>query len=123
MTLPDTLDVDDDGYPDEARLAEISAADAVEDGARWMVETFPKLAASLGYGHVDVTDVFGEPEKRIEFSTGGWSGCEDFIAAVLQNTMLNAMYYHSWQRGGHHEFRVPLSALKETTDPAIPAGN
>ncbi len=107
--LPDTLDVDDDGYPDDARLEQIRTADSVGTGGRWLIETFPELAKSLGYASCEVTDgldILDHPEKRITFSTGGWSGCEDFIAAVLGNLMINMMFYYSWQRGGHYELRV-----------------
>lgn len=115
-TLPDTLDVDSDGYPSEARLEQIRTADTVGTGARWMVETFPKLCEELRpYAYCEVTygwDIMQEPEYVIGLSTLGWSGCEDFINAVLGNMMLNVMYYSAWRRGGHHEFRVSKSALK-----------
>ena len=45
--LPGTLDMDGDGYPSDARLEQIRTADSVETGARWMVDTFPELAAEL----------------------------------------------------------------------------
>jgi hypothetical protein len=113
--LPDTLDCDDAPYPDETRLQQIREGDAVHHGARWMVETFPKLAEELApYAYCEIThgaDVLGYPEHVISFSTSGWSGCEDFIEAVLGNTMLHMMYYSAWKRGGHHEFRVSRKAV------------
>lgn len=108
--LPDALDIDDDGYPSEDRLQQIREGDGAKNGATWLVEIFPRLAASLPYAYCSVedgTDFLEEPETRIKFSTGGWSGCEDFIEAVLGNITIAALYYHSWERGGHYEFRVP----------------
>ena len=113
-TLPESLECDSGPYPDDDCLQQIRDADAMRDGARWMVEMFPELASELEpYAHCEVTidvDVFGNPEHVISFSTGGWSGCEDFINAVLGNVLLNVMYYSAWKRGGHYEFRVPISA-------------
>lgn len=109
--LPDEIQIDGDGYPDDVTLDQIRAASAIEDGAAWMRETFPRLAAELPYGSVNVTDVtdfLGKPIKRIEFHTGGWSGCEDFINAVLGNLMLHMMFYAEWRRGGLHVFEVPF---------------
>ena len=116
IELPDTLSVYSGPYPDEDRLAQISAADSIKDGPRWLVDTFPKLVTELApYGQCEVTHgvgILGNPEFVISFSTGGWSGCEDFIDAVLQNTMLNVMYYSAWKRGGHYEFRVSESQYR-----------
>ena len=47
--LPDNLNIDDDGYPDEAVLDQIRAADTIGTGARWMVEVNESyLAAKRG---------------------------------------------------------------------------
>ena len=114
-TLPDDIGTDQDGYPDDAKLRQITEADAVAGGARWMVETFPLLAGTMRpYAHCEVfdtLDAMDRPAKRIEFSTGGWSGCEALVNAVLGNPWLRVHYY-SWRRGGHYVFEVPVSALK-----------
>lgn len=117
-TLPDTLNLDENGYPSDERLKQISETPAIEDGARWMVDVFPSLANSMSpFGVCEVVDEcnsFDEPVKRIEFYTQGWSGCEDFIGAVLANTMLRMMYYEAWRRGGHHTFVVTQNAYEES---------
>lgn len=115
--FPTTLDVDDGPYPSEAALDAIRTADAVKHGARFMVHTFPLLCAELApYAYCNVSkqnnELYGEV-WRIEFSTQGWSGCEDFIAAVLGNMMVRMMWYESWRRGGHYTFAVPCSQVKE----------
>jgi hypothetical protein len=103
--FPDTLDVDENDYPDDERLKEISQADAVGVGGRWLVKVFPGLVESLSYGTVTVTEL--EDETSIRVATGGWSGIEDLIAAVLGNALLRLMYYAAWNRGGVHFFVVP----------------
>jgi hypothetical protein len=111
--LPQNMVVDVDGYPDEAALAAITAGESIGPaGARWMIETLPRLAQRIPYAACEVSDatgMLGEPIKRIIFHTQGWSGCEDFVAAVLANTMLHMCYYAEWRRGGHHTFEVSLS--------------
>ena len=114
VCLPETLDVDDDGYPSEDSLMDIAGGsvfirDDVDAGKRWMLETFPKLAAEIGHGRCEIedgVDFLGRPKKVIHYSTHGWSGCEDFICAVLSNPMLSLLYYASWCRGGHYTFEV-----------------
>lgn len=112
--LPTTLDCDAGPYPSDERLNEIPLGDAT---ARWMVDVFPKLAAELKpFGHCMVSDGTGtmrEPVKIIEFSTGGWSGCESFIDAVLGNAVIHLTYYAMWRRGGHYTFTVSASQLEE----------
>lgn len=115
--FPTTLDVDDGPYPSEAALDAIRTADAVKYGANFMVHTFPLLCAELApYAYCSVSERdgdFGRPVWLIEFSTNGWSGCEDFIDAVLGNMMVRMMWHESWRRGGHYTFAVPCSQVKE----------
>ncbi len=107
----DSLNIDANGYPDEAVLERIRALD--DDFLRFMLEDFPVLAeqAACIYGKItseDVKDVIGRPVRRLTFVTGGWSGCEDFIEAVLCIPIVRLLYYAAWFRGGKHVFEVPL---------------
>ena len=48
--------------------------------------------------------------QTLELHTGGWSGNEEIIAALMQNHML---YYHwmniqMWRAGGHYYFKLRL---------------
>jgi len=38
-------------------------------------------------------------------ATGGWSGNEDIINAIMDNTMVKIAYYYQWTRGGAYVFR------------------
>jgi len=39
-------------------------------------------------------------------SSGGWSGCEDVIGALGENTVFWLMCWRSSRRGGHFEFET-----------------
>ena len=43
--------------------------------------------------------------QRAMFSTGGWSGAEDLIDAMMENPRLKHRHIE-WHRGGHHVFDV-----------------
>ena len=94
-TLADPLD--DDGYPTEAALKQISmwshndtegALEAVRSLWHW-----PDYARRNG--------------DEFEFITGGWSGNESLISALEENLLLRALCWWSSERGGRHVWRLP----------------
>lgn len=103
-TWPDDLEVDANGYPSDAAVEAISMV-AVADARRWLLEVFPDALRATGYAKVSVVD--SETERRIEFSTGGWSGAEAIAWAVLEHPVMR-LYRSSEFRGGHYVFKVPL---------------
>lgn len=98
------LDLDDDGYPTEESLRQIAQAP---------IRSRKDCAALLGHvrsiwqwGPTQVTEENG----MFRLSTGGWSGNEDIVAALQDNTMFWALCWESSRRGGHHVFRVGVMA-------------
>lgn len=49
-------------------------------------------------------------ERMLELHTGGWSGNEEIIHAILSNTVLInlKMKYIAWNIGGHYYFVISL---------------
>lgn len=51
---------------------------------------------------------WGEPIIAVAFHTGGWSGAEDLIDAMLRNFWINHLHT-KWERGGHFYFELPVT--------------
>lgn len=100
---PTDLDVDADGYPDDDRIDEVAMV-AMMDARRWLHDELPHLWDSIRRGRVSTRETFGG--KEIHVYTGGWSGCESLINAVLKHIMM-ARYCKEQTRGGGYTFVVP----------------
>ena len=96
--------MDTDGYPDEQELARIQA---------WPAEDFRGLMEFV-YSLWQYKDLrWGWTqgmEYRYQLSTGGWSGNESIIGALQLNVMFWLMCWVSSRRGGHYEFKVPITS-------------
>jgi len=104
---------DRNGYPTEATLERIRT---------WPINTMADAAAAMDYAGLawsypdrwklieryEDPDWPSFPKRLYKFSTGGWSGNEDIVAAIEANQMLTMLGAWSWQRGGHYEYRFPL---------------
>ena len=108
--------MDADGYPTEDELEKIKTWGA-NDYFGWF--EFIKTcwwAADWGWSEEDGTERFSpnEPVHWWRISTGGWSGNESVIAAMLSTKIAQGgsglwdMAWYSTRRGGHYEFLLPL---------------
>lgn len=114
----------DEGYPAEAWIAQLDALDATAldftDAADFLTNRLPVIAETIFCLTVRVEDGKDEllrkvPVKRIEYHTGGWSGAEDLIQAMLKQFWIT--HFHTrWERGGHFYFEVPVAAMRGLAD-------
>jgi len=44
--------------------------------------------------------------QTVYMSTGGWSGNEDIISAMMENHMFLSLYWQKSRRGGHYTFKL-----------------
>ena len=97
-----------DNYPDEADLKRITEWPMKSEEEFEQVMEFVKRI-----WHWDFVVKEGGAWR---LATGGWSGNEDIISAMMQNFMLLAMAWQSSHRGGLHWFAWPVRDQKDPGD-------
>lgn len=63
----------------------------------------------------DIRDDLSDKIVLVTCSTGGWSGNEDLIGALQQNTMAWALTWQESRRGGHYKFEMSNMGGKENS--------
>ena len=111
----DTPEADGDGYLTEEWLDLLRAKEfTVSEARQFLLETFPEAAELMQpYATIRISDVKDRPAKEIYFATGGWSGCEDLIEAMLSQPLI-AYHHTQWKRGGAYWFEAPNPQAGET---------
>lgn len=98
----------EDGYPTEEFLNALDCADVnYEEAKKILTEYLPSWCENISCCWIKISDKPNSNVKKIEFSTGGWSGAEDLISILLKKIYIQ-MFYAAWQRGGHFTFEVPV---------------
>ena len=100
----------DDGYPTDESLERLEKCEFTPATARaFLTDDLPAIAGQIAYMQVwteDARDDFDKPVVRVSYATGGWSGAEDLIDAMLSHFWIR--YYHTmWKRGGLFVFELP----------------
>jgi hypothetical protein len=99
--------MDNEYYPEESELSLIEKWDTsdiinllsfIED--RWWCKDWGFIKSW------DKDLIHGKPIIKLELHTGGWSGNESIIYALLKNWMFKTMWYSQWNRGGHYRFEI-----------------
>lgn len=105
--LPDILSVD--GYPTDEWLEFIKQYRP--DESMPIMDFVETLRDTWEYreSHFKLDEPVGD-KRNLVLITGGWSGNEDIVSAVLSNLWLKEIYmkYMMWQRGGAYYFEVKL---------------
>ena len=92
---------DNNGYPIDAELQTIRDW-PYPKGHRGLLEYVEELWWAPEWG-------ISTEGSEWSISTGGWSGNEEIIGALQENTMFWLMCWVQSRRGGHYIFRVPAS--------------
>lgn len=93
------LELDDDGYPTDETLEAIKNFEVNGDED---CEKLLQMASQVWlYPDYFTKD---EPTGCWFVSTGGWSGNEDVIRALVENHVFWALYWKQTQVGGHYVF-------------------
>lgn len=94
------------GYPTDESLVALAGAELefgeAEDFLRRVLSDCAANCCASYNARLDLRDL-SRPKVFLEFSTGGWSGAEDLIEALLRHPVIE-MHHLQWQRGGHYVF-------------------
>ncbi len=101
----------EEGYPTDASIERLAGANFdMHDADAFLRNDLPAIAE--GIACLSVSSQPGEgwrgPVLALEFHTGGWSGAEDLIDAMLKNFWINHLHT-KWERGGHFYFELSAS--------------
>lgn len=107
MTPPDEL-LDNEGYPTDEWLEFLRKYNpgSNEEALKFVKEVLPDGWYYWVWG-VKLRRKY-RGRRILELHTGGWSGNEDVINAMLSNMYLTGIYmqYMKWYRGGHYYFEI-----------------
>ena len=100
--------LDDNGYPTDEWLAFLKT---YQPDHTLPILSFVNVVLSDGWYYPDWGFDLHRKYKgktKFELHTGGWSGNEDIIRAILSNIHLThfAMKYYQWRSGGHYYFEI-----------------
>jgi hypothetical protein len=115
--LISTLD-SGDGYLADAWLNRLRAFKfTLHEAARflvWLPNIKPHLACCTITLSQRQTDL-DKPAHFVEFRTGGWSGAEELINAMLGHFWI-AYFHTKWERAGHFYFEIPDAYLSQPSE-------
>jgi hypothetical protein len=94
--------LDANGYPTDAALEKIASYDFGKDFRAGIVGLVTLVTELWHWGDTQ----YKWDGVNLELHTGGWSGNEDIINALM-GTMLWHMFWQKSERGGHYYFIIP----------------
>lgn len=100
------IELDEDNYPTDECLEAIT--NMPYEQINGFLESL--LDAELPYASIWEETI--DDERVLHYATGGWSGNESIIAAMLENALLRLMNYYAWKRGGLHSFLIKPTTEK-----------
>jgi len=95
--------MDEDGYPTEELLSQIKNYDPIKSG---FIDLMHLVYDNWIYDF-PYKSFYKDGDKYVyTLSTGGWSGNEELIDALMENHLWWMFSWYSSRRGGHYEFRI-----------------
>ena len=87
------------------RTPSASVAERIE---RWPADDFAGLMEYVGarWAYKEI-GYWSQRGSEYKISTGGWSGNEELVGAMMRNMMFFALCWQSSRRGGHYTFELP----------------
>ena len=100
--------IDSDGYPTEQSVAALEAwrPTSFDDAGLFVGWDLPEIWERTGYGTARVA-IDKDGQAHIFYSTGGWSGNEELMGAVMGN-FLCSYHWNAHFSGGHYIFETRL---------------
>ena len=94
--------LDENNYPDEESLKQIKEWDILENGVLGLLDI---VKENTKWADRQITHR-GKRVVYYTYHTGGWSGNEDVIKALMRNFFFRSLYWEKTERGGHYYFRI-----------------
>lgn len=103
-------------FPTEEELRAIEEWNLDEKPVSGLLELIERLwrwsdwgvRKRIGYGVLRKRKVL-----KFELHTGGWSGNEEIVKALMKNSVFWSQYWEKIIRGGHYYFEIPVRHLSE----------
>lgn len=115
--MEDFLVEENKGYPTEEELKNIEEWDLDQKPVSGLLELVEKLWRWADWGFRKRIGFSGTIQRRkvlkLELHTGGWSGNEEIIDALMRNTVFWSQYWEKSIRGGHYYFEIPVRHLSD----------
>jgi hypothetical protein len=85
-------------YPLEEELDIIRKWDVIHGSMRELAEYVQTIWTWKDFARIE--------NNHLILITGGWSGNEEIVGAMLENRMIKSIYYYQWTRGGKYIFEL-----------------
>ena len=103
-------------YPTDEELNTIRTFDTTKRPIRELVEYIKSLWRNPDFGfklYRGRDTLFKKSVMRLELYTGGWSGNESIMEALLNNLCVYYSFWEESRRGGHYRFEIPMDKWKQ----------
>ena len=104
--------LDQDNYPDEASLKQITEWDVFSQGIDGLLTL---IGENTNWADRQIYRS-GKWVIRYHYHTGGWSGNEDVIEALQQNLMFWSLFWEKTMKGGHYYFKIDRRRIEKQAD-------